>query len=88
MMIIRKTRRYFILNRVLKGIFFAILWQIAMYAIIYFIVMHSSLAHSQTVKHILDYKRISTREIAITCNNNGDPTGIKHGDVLYISCGK
>lgn len=39
-------------------------------------------------KWVLNYKRLSTREIGISCNNGGDPTGTKVGDTLIISCGK
>ena len=39
-------------------------------------------------KYVLNYKRLSTREIGISCGNGGDPTGTKIGDTLVISCGK
>lgn len=37
---------------------------------------------------MLNYKRLSSGEIGITCANGGDPTGQKIGDTLIISCGK
>jgi len=39
-------------------------------------------------KYVLNYKRLSTREIGISCANGGDPAGTKVGDTLIISCGK
>ncbi len=39
-------------------------------------------------KWVLNYKRLSTRQVAITCANGGDPTGTKVGDVLVIDCGR
>ncbi|HXN71504.1 MAG TPA: hypothetical protein VN861_03010 [Candidatus Acidoferrales bacterium] len=39
-------------------------------------------------RYVLNYKRLSTREIGISCANSGDPTGVKVGDTLVISCGK
>ena len=39
-------------------------------------------------KYVINSKRLSTREVAISCNNGGDPTGMKVGDTLIISCGK
>lgn len=38
--------------------------------------------------YVLNYNRINTREISITCANGGDPTGYKTQDTLVISCGK
>lgn len=39
-------------------------------------------------EYVLNYKRIDSGKVAITCANGGDPTGTKVGDVLVIDCGK
>jgi hypothetical protein len=39
-------------------------------------------------KYVLNYKRLSTRSVGISCANGGDPTGNKVDDVLIISCGR
>jgi len=38
-------------------------------------------------KYVLASKSLSTRSVAVSCNNGGDPTGTKLGDTLIISCG-
>lgn len=38
-------------------------------------------------RYVLNYKRLSTREVGISCANSADPTGVKIGDTLVISCG-
>lgn len=39
-------------------------------------------------KYILNAKRLSSTEEALSCNNGADPTGTKVGNTLIISCGK
>ncbi len=39
-------------------------------------------------KYILNAKRLSSAEEAISCSNGADPTGHTIGGVLIISCGK
>lgn len=39
-------------------------------------------------KYILNAKRLSSTEEAISCANSADPTGQTVGGVLIISCGK
>ena len=51
------------------------------------LVVLAALALGTESKLVLNYKRISTREISITCANGGDPTGTKIDDTLIISCG-
>lgn len=43
---------------------------------------------AEKTKYILNYKRLSTGSIAISCANGGDPTGVKVGEHLIIDCGK
>lgn len=38
-------------------------------------------------KYILSAKRLNSTDVAITCNNGGDPTGVMVGKTLIISCG-
>lgn len=39
-------------------------------------------------KYILNAKRLSSTEEAISCANSADPTGTKVGNTLVISCGQ
>jgi hypothetical protein len=39
-------------------------------------------------KYVLNSKRLSTSDLAVSCNNGGYPTGTKFGDTLIISCGR
>jgi hypothetical protein len=39
-------------------------------------------------KYILNAKRLSSTEEAISCSNGADPTGVKVGNTLVISCGR
>lgn len=39
-------------------------------------------------KPIYKVSKLSMTEVAISCNNGGDPTGRKIGDTLIISCGE
>lgn len=50
----------------------------------------ASVCWGQSVRkaYVLNYKRLSTEAIGVTCANGGDPTGQKVGDLLIISCGK
>jgi len=48
----------------------------------------ASLAWATESRWVLNYHRLSTRQISITCANGGDPTGIRQGDTLIIDCGK
>jgi hypothetical protein len=47
-----------------------------------------ALAAGSSTHYILNTKRLSTSEIALTCLNGADPTGTKIGDTVIISCGK
>jgi hypothetical protein len=40
------------------------------------------------VRQIIHVSHLTPTEVGITCANGGDPTGVKTGDVLVISCGK
>ena len=37
--------------------------------------------------YILKTKRLNSWSVALSCENRGDPTGTKLGDMLIISCG-
>jgi hypothetical protein len=52
------------------------------------LIMVCGAAMAAESKFILATKRINSSDVAITCNNGGDPTGTKIGDTLIISCGK
>jgi len=31
--------------------------------------------------------KLGVNEFAVSCLNGGDPTAVKHGDILIVSCG-
>jgi hypothetical protein len=58
-------------------------------AIAVFVLMASaSLIAGERPKSNIHVSHLTENEVAITCLNGGDATGIKTGDVLVISCGK
>lgn len=48
----------------------------------------TSLTTNATEPRILKSTRLSSRAIAISCTNGGDPTGKMENGVLIISCGR
>ncbi len=42
----------------------------------------------ETTKSNIHVTHLTPNEVGIVCNNGGDPTGTKTGDVLIISCGR
>ena len=59
-----------------------------MKTVITLLLLSAAFALGSESKWVLNYKRLSTRAIAISCVGGGDPTGIKHDDILIIDCGK
>ena len=43
---------------------------------------------AERAQSIIHVSHIGTSTVGITCANGADPTGIKSGEVLLISCGK
>ncbi len=52
------------------------------------LLLTATLAASEHVKSIIHVSHLTPTEVGITCANGADPTGIKTGDVLVISCGR
>ena len=50
--------------------------------------MVAAIAGASESKWLLNYKRLSTSEIGISCANGGDPKGTQVGGTLVISCGR
>lgn len=48
----------------------------------------AALAQEPRAKSLYKIARLSYTEVGITCLNGADPTGIKVGETLIISCGK
>ena len=48
----------------------------------------ASVCWGESKKYILNYKRLSTTEVGVSCENGADPTGKKFGNTLIISCGQ
>lgn len=51
------------------------------------IVLALALAAGAASKNICQVKRLSTNEVGISCANGADPTGVKIGETVVMSCG-
>lgn len=51
------------------------------------VLMLCTLAGAVQAKYVLNYKRLNTGTVAISCANGADPTGTKVGETVIISCG-
>lgn len=56
--------------------------------VIVVVVLAGVLNASDRPKALYKVLRISTTEVGIVCENGGDPTGKKIGQLLVISCGQ
>ena len=52
------------------------------------VLLSAMLGAASESRWVLNYHRLDTRRIEITCANGGDPTGLKQGNTLIIDCGK
>lgn len=55
---------------------------------VFILTASAGLLAGERAKSVIHVSHLTTNEVGITCANGADPTGIKTGDVLVISCGK